>query len=98
MVDEAKEEIESGTIQRDYQNANARSIVSMTIGESWVSVVSQKFTWSLDYDGVHYGDYAEWYSSFRITTNNYRYYLIAHETYVAPNNNNTDDFRTSKKN
>ena len=96
MVDEAKEEIESGTIQRDYQNANARSIVSMTIGESWVSVVSQKFTWSLDYDGVHYGDYAEWYSSFRITTNNYRYYLIAHETYVAPNNNNTDDFRTSK--
>lgn len=96
MFDEAKEEIESGTIQRDYQNANARSIVSMTIGESWVSVVSQKFTWSLDYDGVHYGDYAEWYSSFRITTNNYRYYLIAHETYVAPNNNNTDDFRTSK--
>lgn len=96
MVDEAKGEIESGSIQRDYQNANARSIVSMTIGDSWKSVVSQKFTWSLDYDGVHYGDYAEWYSSFRILTNNYRYYLIAHETYVAPNNDNTDDFRTSK--
>lgn len=62
MVDEAKEEIESGSIQRDYQNANARSIVSMTIGDSWNSVVSQKFTWSLDYDGVHYGDYAEWYN------------------------------------
>lgn len=96
MVEETKEEIESGTIQRDYQNANARSIVSMTIGESWNSVVSKKFTWSLDYDGVHYGDYAEWYSSFRILTNNYRYYLIAHETYVSPNNDNTDDFRTSR--
>ena len=86
---------EEGTTPH-YQNANARSIVSMTIGDSWKSVVSQKFTWSLDYDGVHYGDYAEWYSSFRILTNNYRYYLIAHETYVAPNNDNTDDFRTSK--
>ena len=97
MVDEAKGEIESGSIQRDYQNANARSIVSMTIGDSWNSVVSQKFTWSLDYDGVHYGDYAEWYSSFRILTNNYRYYLIAHETYVAPNNDNTDETQTTTK-
>lgn len=96
MVDEAKEEIESGTILRDYKNANARSIVSMTIGDSWNSVVSQKLTWSLDYGGVHYGDFAEWYSSFRITTYSYRYYLLAHETYVAPNNNNTDDFRASK--
>ena len=95
MVENAKDEIESGTIQRDYQNANARSIVSMTIGDSWNPVVSQKLTWSLDYNGDHYGDFAEWYSSFRILTNNYRYYLIAHETYVAPNNDGTDDFRTS---
>ena len=50
-------------------NTNERSIVNMTIGDSWNSVVSQKFTWSLDYDGVHYGDYSEWYSSFRILTN-----------------------------
>lgn len=96
MVENAKEEIEEGSIQRNYQSVNARSIVSMSIGESWKSVVSKKITWSLDYDGVHYGDYAEWYSSFKILTNNYRYYLIAHETYVTPNNNNTDDFRTSR--
>lgn len=96
MVESSKKEIENGTIQRDYKNANQRSIVSMTIGESWVSVVSKKLTWSLDYEGVHYGDFSEWYSSFRIVTNSYRYYLIAHETYVSLNHENTDDFRTSK--
>lgn len=57
MVESSKKEIENGTIQRDYKNANQRSIVSMTIGESWVSVVSKKLTWSLDYEGVHYGDF-----------------------------------------
>jgi len=96
MVDTAKEEIKSGKIQRDYQNANARSIVSMAIGQSWSLVTSKKITWSLDYEDIHYGDFAEWYSSFKILTDNYAYYLIAHETYIAPNNDGTDDFRTSR--
>lgn len=96
MVENTKKEINSGNIKHDYQNINERSTVSMTIGDSWASIISRKLTWSLDYDGVHYGDFAEWYSTFRIYTNNYRYYLIAHETYIAPNNDNTDDFRTSK--
>ncbi len=96
MIDKVKDEINTGKLCEEYISTCSNDIVSMTIGDSWKSVVSQKLTWSLDYDGVHYGDFSEWYSSFKIITSNYRYYLIAHETYVSPNNDNTDDFRTSK--
>ncbi|MDE6442587.1 MAG: hypothetical protein K2L12_07560 [Clostridia bacterium] len=96
MIQNTKDEIVNGIIQRDYQNTNSRSVASMAIGDSWTSTTSKKFTWSLDYDGVHYGDAAEWYSNFIIVTNNYRYRLMAHETYISPNNNKTDDFRASR--
>lgn len=94
MVNSAKNEIESGEIKRDYKAANSRSILSMEIGDSWKPDFSKKITWSLDYDGIHYGDFAEWYTTFTILTNNYLYYLFAHESYITPNKINTDDFRT----
>ena len=86
MIDRVKDEINTGRLCEEYISTCSYDIVSMTVGDSWKSAVSQKLTWSLDYDGVHYGDFSEWYSSFKIITNNYRYYLIAHETYVSPNN------------
>lgn len=96
MVNSIKEDIDSNQLTKEYKTLNANNVVTMSIGTSWQTELSQKLTWSLDYEGIHYGDFSEWYTSFRIISNNYKYYLITHETYVSPNNDNTDDFRTSK--
>lgn len=98
MVESAKKDIQSGSLKQEYQAQSnlTRSLSSISIGDSWELIWSDKIVWSLDHEGIHFGDFSEWYSTYQIITSDYSYYLITHESYISPNNDNTDDFRSSQ--
>ena len=98
LVDKVSLEIESGTFDAEYEakiNLLSNSS-SFQIGDDWIQSFSTKINGTMDYEGLHYGDFSEWKEGYYIRTNNNVYYLITNETYSIPNTNNTDDFRTSK--
>lgn len=69
---------------------------SFSVGNAWTKSHSYKLTWSLDYEGMHYGDFSEWHDSYYAFSNNDIYRMFTHETYSAPNRKDgTDDFRTA---
>lgn len=88
--------IETSNITSNYYNLESNSISSISVGDSWNQKFSTRITMSLDYDNIHYGDYLEWFSGYDVSSKNFNYYLLTHESYITPNSNNTDDFRSSK--
>ncbi len=95
MVEEIKADIENGNLKNQFLKSSAENMSSLEISGDWSFNHSYKYNWSLDYENVHYGNYSEWHNSYEVSSNSYIYHLFAHETYVSPNRNNTDDFRTA---
>lgn len=98
LVDTISLEIENKTFDYEYQSKIEflSNSSSFQIGDDWIQSFSTKINGTMDYEGLHYGDFSEWKEGYYIKTNNNVYYLITNETYSIPNINNTDDFRTSK--
>ena len=68
------------------------------VGESWNQVNKFVEYSTLDYEGLHYGDYSESISYFSAVTSKYSYNMVMHVSYLIPNTADTDDFRTSSIN
>ncbi len=98
LVDKIITEIKTNDFDNDYikRNAFLSNNSSFQLGSDWAQTFSTKINASLDYEGLHYGDFSEWKEIYYIKTNKSVYYLVTNETYSTPNTDNTDDFRTSK--
>ena len=98
LVDTISLEIETEEFDRECKSrikllSNSNSF---KIGDDWTRSFSTKINGTMDYEGLHYGDFSEWKEGYYLKTNSNVYYLITNETYSIPNTDNTDDFRTSK--
>ena len=96
-INELQAKIESGEIIDTYKvNNNARNLEFVNVTGDWEEYDIRYVSAVMSDDGVHYCDFAEWRTIYKLTDSSYNeYYAFINESYITPNPDKTD-YRTDK--
>ena len=96
-INKLQAKIESGEIIDTYNvNTSARNLEFVNVTGDWEVYDIKYISCVMDDNGIHYGDFAEWRSIYKLTDSSYNeYYAFINESYIAPNPDKTD-YRTQK--
>ena len=96
-INKLQAKIESGEIIDTYNvNTSARNLKFVNVTGDWEVYDIKYISCVMDDNGIHYGDFAEWRSIYKLTDSSYNeYYAFINESYITPNPDKTD-YRTNK--
>ena len=96
-INKLQAKIESGEIIDTYKvNTSALNLEFVNVTGDWEVYDIKYISCVMDDNGIHYGDFAEWRSIYKLTDSSYNeYYAFINESYIAPNPDKTD-YRTQK--
>ena len=95
MIGNVKEEMKRG-VSAYSANVTGDAYGSvLQVGSDWSLCKAERYDMSLDSGSDHYGYVSEWNTKYSLCSGEYLYYLFGHETYLAPNHENTGIYRMS---